>query len=98
MHFASALIVAGFLVLHALAIACAWGTRVSAGSRFELAFQFAFLLALPVVGGMAWYGHLSQLGLGVPSGITLMVMVLLTVCDFRRTHEPLHPHSAASRS
>ena len=43
-----------------------------------------------------------DLGIGIPSGITLIVMVLLAVIDFRRTHEPrslrTHLPSIASSS
>jgi len=86
--------IAGFLALHFGAIACALGTRIAAGSRFEAFFQFLCLPALAAVGLATWYCHSESLGIGIPSGITLMAMVLLTVTDFRRGHEhsPGHHH------
>jgi hypothetical protein len=95
MHLQPAWPLAGFLALHLGAIACAVGTRVAAGSRFELVFQFLFLPALGGVGVATWYGHAAELGIGIPSGITLIAMVLLAVTDLRRTHEPTHQHSLA---
>ncbi len=84
-----------FVFLHLGALACAWCTRVSAGSRFELCFQYLFLLALSAVGIATWYGHSVDFGRGIPSGITLISMVLLAVTDFRRYHEPVQPNSLA---
>lgn len=95
MHLATTWPIAGFLVLHLGAIACAVGTRVAVGSRLELAFQFLFLAALGAVGVATWYGHSEELGIGIPSGVTLIAMVLLAVTDLRRTHEPTHSHPLA---
>jgi hypothetical protein len=90
--------IAGFLSLHLGAIACALGTRVSAGSRFELHFQCLFLPALAAVGTATWYCHSAELGIGIPSGLTLIAMVLLAVTDLRRTHEPAgSPHFGPHR-
>ncbi len=95
MHLVPAWSIAAFLALHVGAIACAVGTRVAAGSRFELVFQFLYLPALGAVGVATWYCHSEVLGIGIPSGITLIAMVLLAVTDLGRTHEPIHSHSLA---
>jgi len=87
--------IAGFLALHFGAIACALGTRVAAGSRYELVFQSLFLPALGAVGIATWYCHSADFGIGITSGITLIAMVLVAVTDFRRTHEPAAPRSFA---
>lgn len=83
---------AGFLALHLGAIACALGTRMSAGSRYESLFHMLFLPSLGAVGLATWYSHAASLGIGIPSGMTFMSMVLLAVIDFRRTHEPAAGH------
>ena len=49
--------IAGFLALPLGAIACALATRVAAGSRYELLFQFLFLPTLAAVGLATWYCH-----------------------------------------
>ena len=85
----------GFLALHLGAIGCAFGTRVAVGSRCERPFQILFVLALGAVGMATWYCRSESLGLGIPSGMTLIVMVLLAVIDFRKTHEPAHSPSWA---
>jgi len=95
MDFGSALATNGFLALHLGAIACACGTRVAAGSRCERSFQLLFLLALGAVGMATWYCRSASLGLGIPSGMTLLAMVLVAVTDFRRTHESAHPPTLA---
>ncbi len=95
MHLVSAWPITAFLALHLGAIACAVGTRVAAGSRFEFVFQFLFLAALVAVGVSTWCCHSEVLGIGIPSGITLIAMVLLAVTDLCRTHEPIHTHSLA---
>jgi hypothetical protein len=82
----------GFVVLHAGAISAACGTRVAAGTRWELPIQGLFLAALAAVGIATWCCRQEDLGLGIPSGITLTLMVLMAVVDFRRTHEPSHGH------
>jgi preprotein translocase subunit SecY len=91
----AALPIAGFLALHFGAIACAIGTRVAARSRFESLFHVLFVLALAAVGIAAWLGHVDDNGSGIPSGITLIAMVLVAVTDLRRTHEPMHHHHFA---
>ena len=79
-----------FLGLHAGAVGCAWGTRVATGSRAEMPVQFLFFAALAGVGFAAWYCRTADLGLGIPSGITLIAMVLMAVTDLRRPHDPAH--------
>ncbi len=79
-----------FVALHVLAVASAWGTRVAAGSRAEGCIQLTCLLSMAGLGISAWYGHGDDLGLGILSGLTLVVVVLTAVTDFRRTHEPAY--------
>jgi len=81
---------AGLLALHFGAIGTAWATRIAAGSRAEGLLQLLFLLAMAGVALSAWYCHGHDLGLGIPSGLTLTAMVLTAVTDFRGTHEPAH--------
>lgn len=92
MNSLSAWHIAGFLVLHFGAISCALGTRVAAGSRYEAIFQFLFLPSLAAIGLATWYCHSEVLGIGIPSGITFMAMILVAVIDFRRTHETAAAH------
>ena len=92
----SAFALFAFLVLHAGGVCCAWGTRVAAGSRAEVPMQFLFFATLGGVGFAAWYCRTADLGLGIPSGMTLIVMVLMAVTDLRRTHEPAHRTSFAA--
>jgi hypothetical protein len=84
--------------IHAGGLLIAWGTRVAAGSRCEIPMQLACFLAMTAIGGSAWV--CGQLGLGfwIPSGITLIAMVLTAVLDFHPSHE-LHPaiHAPAHR-
>jgi hypothetical protein len=80
----------GLVALHFAAVVTAWGTRVAAGSRAEGFLQLVFLASMAGVGLSAWYCHGHDLGLGIPSGLTLTAMVLTAVTDFRRTHEPAH--------
>jgi hypothetical protein len=82
--------VAAYVVLHFGAIASAWGTRLAVGSRVESIMQLAFLVALAAIGFSTWFCHEHDLGLGIPSGMTLIAMVLMAVTDMRRTHEPHH--------
>jgi hypothetical protein len=85
----------GFLALHVGAIACACGTRVAVGSRCERSFQGLFLFALGAVGMATWFCRSASLGLGIPSGMTLVAMILVAVTDFRRPHESTHTRSLA---
>jgi hypothetical protein len=87
----SAYAILGWTTLHVGALGTAWGTRLAADSRFEAAAQLACFLAMTAVGGAAWLCRLLDVSLWIPSGITLVVMVLMAVVDFRRTHEPYPP-------
>jgi hypothetical protein len=89
--------IAGFIALHFGAITCALGTRIAAGSRYEALFQFLFLPSLAAIGLATWYCHSESLGIGIPSGITFMSMVLLAVTDFRRVHDPAAHHFGLHR-
>ena len=87
-----------FIAFHLAALACAWATRLAIGSRVEGVVQLAFFAALAAVGFVTWSSHQLDPGLGIPSGATLVAMVLMAVSDFRRTHEPIQHVSATSRS
>jgi hypothetical protein len=88
----------GFVGLHIAAIVCACGTRIASGSRVESLFQSLFYITMTAVGLAMIYCHQRELGLGIPSGATLVAMVLLAVIDCRRTQEPVHRATATSPS
>jgi hypothetical protein len=92
MAFISSCAVLALIALHIGAVAAAWGTRVSAGSRAEGFVQLAFLLGMIGVGCCAWYCRQPDSGLGLASGTTVVAMMLLAIVDFRRTHDPDHTH------
>jgi hypothetical protein len=77
-----------WILVHVGALTIAWGTRLATGSRFELLSQLGFFLAMACVGGVACCFSQLELGLSVPSGVTLVGMVLMAVVDLRPTHEP----------
>ena len=87
--------IAGFVAFHLFAISCALATRIASGTRYEVVFQFLFLPTLAAVGAAIWFGRSAELGIGIPSGVTLIAMVLLAVTDLRRTHEGTTSHSLA---
>jgi hypothetical protein len=93
MAFISSCAVLALIALHIGAVAAAWGTRVSAGSRAEGFVRIAFLLGMVGVACCAWSCHQPDSGLGLPSGMTVVAMMLLAVVDLRRTHEPDHARS-----
>ena len=86
------------LALHFGAVITAWATRIAAGSRAEGILQTLFLMTMASVGVCAWYCHSHDLGLQIPSGLTLTAMALTAVTDFRRTHEPVHSTSLSMQS
>jgi hypothetical protein len=88
----------GWASLHVGALAAAWGTRIAAGSRFEVPAQLACFFAMAAVGGAAWICRVLDLGLWIVSGITLVAMVLTAVIDFRRSHEVYPPISTVASS
>lgn len=90
--------VIGWIILHIGALASAWGTRMASGSRIEPLIQLAFFAAMAAVGGAAWVCRQEEVGLWIPSAMTLVGMVITAVVDFRRTHEPLHTLYVAARS
>ncbi len=90
--------VIGWIILHVGALAAAWCTRMAAGSRIEPFVQLTFFAAMAAVGGASWICRQLEVGLWIPSAVTLMVMVLTAVIDFRRTHEPLHSFYVTARS
>jgi hypothetical protein len=79
--------VLGWIALHGLALVSAWGTRVAADPRIELAVQCCFLAAMAAVGGAAWICHQRELGLWLPSAMTLVAMTLTAVTGLRQTCE-----------
>jgi hypothetical protein len=88
--------VAGWFTLHLGALAAAWGTRVAADTRLEIPMQLACFSAMAAVGAVAWICGQLEIGLWIPSGITLIAMVLTAVLDFRHSPDPpAAMHSAA---
>ena len=98
MESASAGIVVGWLVLHALALALAWGTRVASGSRMEFAMQMTFFVVMAAIGGAALVGQRVDIEIWPVSAVILMAMVLMAVIDFRRVGESTPVSSAAGNS
>jgi len=90
MESASAGVVVGWFVLHALALALAWGTRVATGSRMEFAMQLAFLVVMAAIGGAALVGQQVDIEIWPVSAVILMAMVLMAVVDLRRAGETAH--------
>jgi hypothetical protein len=90
MESASAGVVVGWLVLHTLALALAWGTRVANGSRMESAMQLSFLVVMAAIGGAALVGQRVDIEIWPVSAVILMVMVLMAVIDLRRASESAH--------
>lgn len=88
----------GWFTLHIGALAAAWGTRLAAGSRLEWLVQLSFFVAMAAVGASAWVGHRLELGMGLPSAITLMLMVLTAVVDCRRSQETTPATRSATAS
>ena len=80
-------LVPGWIALHALALMSAWGTRLAASPRVELAVQFCFLAAMVAVGAAAWISQQQEPGLCVPSAVILVAMVLTAVTDFSTTEK-----------
>ena len=85
-----------WLTIHLGALISAWGTRVSAGSRWEVPLQIVSFMSMAAVGTAAWVGIQYELSLWLPSGGTLVGMVLIVVIADRRQHD-MRParHSAA---
>jgi hypothetical protein len=98
MAFVSSCALLALVVLHVGAVAAAWATRVSAGSRAEGFVRFAFISGMVAVGFCAWSSHQLDSGLGLPSGMTVVAMMLLAVVDLRRTHDPDHAHGQQTHS
>ncbi len=77
----------GWIAVHVLALAAAWGTRVAARPGIELALQVCFLAAMAAVTGTGWICHHYDVGLWMPSAVVLVAMVLTAVTDVRKTYE-----------
>jgi len=82
-------LVGGWITLHFGALACAWATRLVDGSRLEIPLQVGFFAAMSGVGGAAWLSRHFDLAIWMVSAVTLIVMVLTAVVDFRRFSEPV---------
>jgi hypothetical protein len=82
-------VVAALILLHAVAIVIAWATRLATGSRLEGLSQLGFFAAMFGIGASALFFCQIEFGFSVPSGITLVAMVLTAVADFRPTQEPV---------
>jgi hypothetical protein len=98
MESASAGVVVGWLVLHALALALAWATRITTGSRMEYVMQLAFLVVMAAIGVAALVGQRVDIEVWPVSAVILMVMVLMAVIDLRRVGESTAISSAAGNS
>ncbi|MCC7474525.1 MAG: hypothetical protein IT425_03960 [Pirellulales bacterium] len=79
-----------WIALHLAALLAAFGTRIAIGSRIESLAQFICLVAMALIGVLAWVAQQTQSGSWGLSAGTLMAMVLTAVVDFRRLHEH-HP-------
>jgi hypothetical protein len=82
-----ACIFVGWTILHLGALAAAWGTRVAAGSRWDVPLQLACFSAMAAVGAAAWILRQFEMSLWIPSGVTLVGMVLTAVVDTRGEQE-----------
>jgi hypothetical protein len=83
----SASAIAVLVLLHVAALISAWVTRLTNGSRHESLSQLACFAAMAVVGAAGCFCCQIELGFSLPSGVTLVVMVLTAVVDFRPTQE-----------
>jgi hypothetical protein len=89
MELASISTAVGWVLLHIGALVLALGTRIAIGSRVEAAMQLGFFLAMAALGVTAWVCRHLEMSLWMISAVTLMVMVLTAVTDFRRHSEPV---------
>jgi hypothetical protein len=87
-------IVAGWIALHAVALASAFCTRIATNSWVEHIAQLGFFVAMATIGLVTWLGQQFAID-WTWSAMTLMAMVLTAVIDFRRGTEPAH--AATSR-
>jgi hypothetical protein len=79
--------IAAWIVLHVAAITIAYATRIATGSSFEGLVQFAFFTAMLVMGAAIWACQQVHAGAWGLSAVTLIVMVLTAVVDFRKLHD-----------
>jgi len=80
--------VASWLILHMGALALALATRISVGSRIEPAMQAVFFAIMATLGAAAWICREIEIEVWPVSAVTLIVMVLTAVIDFRRIGDP----------
>ena len=85
MDFTQNLLVFSWILLHVGALVAAWATRVLSGSRAESICQVAFFGLFCCLSGAAWLGHQTEMGLWIPSGATMVAMLIMAVADVRTT-------------
>jgi hypothetical protein len=78
-----------WIAFHILALGSACGTRIAAGSVLEGLAQLGFFACMAVIGAATFVCQQMEAA-WVWSGITLVLMVILAVVDFRRMLEPAH--------
>jgi len=76
--------IAAWMALHVGALALAWATRISLGSRIEPAMQASFFAIMAALGAAAWICRETDIEIWPASAVTLIAMVLTAVIDFRR--------------
>lgn len=80
--------IAGWILLHVGGLALAWGTRIGSGARAEPFVQLAFMAAMAAIAATAMICHHQGSGITMPSGVTLVVMVVAAVSDIGRRPLP----------
>jgi hypothetical protein len=83
MEFSESLWIVGWIFLHTAGIFAGWATRLVTGSRLDLLLQVAFFTLLCGLSGVAWWSHQLEHGLWIPTGFTMVAMVLMAVTDLR---------------
>ena len=95
LEFSELLWIAGWIVLHIAGIFAGWATRLVTGSRIDLLLQVTFFTLLCGLSGVAWWSHQLEHGLWIPTGFTMVTMVLMAVTDLRSS-DGSHPTSPAT--
>lgn len=83
MEFSELLWIVGWIFLHTAGIFAGWATRLVTGSRLDLLLQVTFFTLLCGLSGVAWWSHQLERGLWIPTGFTMVAMVLMAVIDLR---------------
>ena len=81
LEFSECLWIAGWIFLHIAGIFSGWATRLVTGSRLDMLLQVAFFVLLCGLSGVAWWSHQLEHGLWIPTGFTMVAMVLMAVTD-----------------